>query len=79
LTFHFAVAGVGSTFPAASIARIWMRCFPSLTLNFELAGQLLNFSSSRAHSKVEPGSLEETENLALRLVVLRSVFLSIVV
>src|SRR4029079_12225218 len=70
-TFHFAFAGVGSTFPAASTACTSSLCLPGLTLNLAFAAQAVKSPLSSLHSKVEPDSLEVNENLALRLADLR--------
>ena len=71
LTFQSSVAGVGSTLPAASLARTGKVCLPFLTLNVSGEAQGENpRSPSRRHSNVEPGSLALKPNVAVFFLVL---------
>src|SRR5690242_5356192 len=73
MIFHLPRSGVGSTLPAASMARIWILCLPYFSF-LSFSGDLhgLNFLDvSILHSKVEPGSLETN---FMVVVVLKPVF-----
>src|SRR4051812_45218731 len=69
MTFHLPRSGVGSTLPAASMARTWILCLPYFRC-FSRSGELhgLNFFEvSILHSKCEPASLEANPITAVRL------------
>src|SRR4051794_3358791 len=76
-TVHVRLAGVGSVFPAGSMARTSTVCWPPASSpSFQLAPQgpqatvstLSLVSLSRRHSYVEPGSLEVELNVGVRSV-----------
>jgi hypothetical protein len=59
-------AGVGSVFPAGSVARTSKACEPSARLEYELGlVQEANAPASSLHSKVLPASVDVKEKLAL--------------
>src|SRR5688572_3337878 len=67
---HVYDAGVGSRLPSGSIAATRSVCSPRARSVYS-AGEVhgLNPAPSSAHSKDEPGTLEESSKLALVLVV----------
>jgi hypothetical protein len=68
-TVHEWLAGVASTFPAASRARTWKVWAPAATVYVLGVVQPANAEPSSEHSNVDPASLEVNENDALVLVV----------
>ena len=67
-TFQRYVAGVGSMFPAASIALTFSVCRPGRTVNVAGEPQRLKTLRSSLQLKVDPGSVEANLNFATRLV-----------
>ena len=72
LTFQSTDAGVGSTFPAASMARTWKLCLPlpTLVVSGEVQGSKL--AASRLHSKPATAlaSVPVNSNVAVLLLLL---------
>src|SRR5438270_1524290 len=67
---QLAVAGVGSTFPAVSVAFTWNVCEPAFRLRYVIGdAQLANAAASSAHWNVEPLSVEVKLKVAVELVV----------
>ncbi len=70
LTFQLSLAGVGSTFPATSLARTSKLCLPFFT--FSVSGEVHAWKgpSSSLHSNVEPASVEVNSKVAVFFFVL---------
>src|SRR3712207_521880 len=69
-TVKVRLAGVGSTFPAGSIARTSIVCSPSASSGLVYGvGQEAKPASSIRHSKVEPGSVEANSKVGVLMLV----------
>jgi hypothetical protein len=69
-TAKLRLAGVGSTFPAASLARTSKVCAPSASLAVVWGEEHgANEALSTRHSKLDPGSLDENSNVGVLFVV----------